>query len=310
MPDLLTIRDLGKRYGEVVALDEISLGIPEGGSLAVVGESGSGKTTLGRLVVGLERPTTGSVRFGGDELAPGSRTRAQRRAIQLVPQDPLSTLNPSKTAGASVALPLVVHGLPHGRARLAELFDTVGLPASFIDRFPAELSGGQRQRVAIARALATEPRLIVLDEPTAALDVLMQARVVRLLERLRRNFGVAYLFITHDLALVSSVASRIAVLYRGRLVELGPAGSVFQSPRHRYTERLLSTVAVVDDAEERLKPQWPENAPDDRETVSPGCLFRPRCPYAVAACDEQPPLSGEGDHRHACVAPAAGSSDQ
>ena len=304
MAELLATRELGMRYGDVAALDGISLRVAEGESVAVVGESGSGKTTLGRLIVGLERPTAGSIRYRGAEFAGKRRTRSQRRAVQLVPQDPLSTLNPSKTAGASVALPLIVHGLPHARPRLAELFETVGLPADFIDRYPSELSGGQRQRVAIARALATGPEVIVLDEPTAALDVLVQARVVRLLERLRRELGVAYLFITHDLALVRSVASRVAVLYRGRLVEAGPVRSVFESPRHRYTERLLSRVAVVDDAEERLKPRWPEDAPDDRETLAPGCLFRPRCPHAVAACDERPRLLGDRDHRHACVAPA------
>ena len=304
MPELLAARDLGKRYGGVTALDGISVGISEGESLAVVGESGSGKTTLGRLVVGLERPTAGSIRYRGTEIAGPKRTRAQRRAIQLVPQDPLSTLNPSKTAGASVALPLIVHGLPRERARLVELFETVGLTPNFIDRYPSELSGGQRQRVAIARALATEPEVLVLDEPTAALDVVVQARVVRLLERLRQELGLAYVFITHDLALVRSVASRVAVFYRGRLVEIGPTRAVFESPRHRYTERLLSQVAVVDDAEEGLKPSWPEDAPDDRETVAPGCAFRPRCPYAVEACGERPALSGEGDHRHACVVPA------
>ena len=304
MPELLAIDGLGKRYGSVAALHGISLDVSEGESVAVVGESGSGKTTLGRLVVGLERPTAGSIRYRGAELAGKRRTKAERRALQLVPQDPLSTLNPSRTAGASVALPLIVHGLLRGRARLAALFERVGLTPNFIDRYPSELSGGQRQRVAIARALATEPEVVVLDEPTAALDVLVQARIVRLLERLRQELGVAYLFITHDLALVRSVASRVAVLYRGRLVEIGPTRSVFESPRHRYTQRLLSQVAVVDDAEESLKPPWPQAAPDDRETLAPGCLFRPRCPYAVPACDARPALAGDGDHRHACVAPA------
>lgn len=265
MAELLTVRDLSKRYGRVVALDGISLGIREGESLAVVGQSGSGKTTLGRLVVGLERPTAGSIRFRGDDITQRNRTRVQRRAIQFVPQDPLSTLNPSKTAGASVALPLAVHGLPRGRARLVELFGQVDLDERLIDRFPSQLSGGQRQRVAIARALATEPQVLVLDEPTAALDVLVQARVVRLLERLRRELGIAYFFITHDLALVSSIASRVAVLYRGGLVELEATSSVFRTPRHRYTRRLLSKVAVIDEAEERLKPTWPEDAPDDQE---------------------------------------------
>ena len=304
MPELLATRDLGKRYGDVVALDGVSLGVSEGESLAVVGESGSGKTTLGRLVVGLERPTAGSIRYRDGALAGKRRTKTERRAIQLVPQDPLSTLNPSKTAGASVALPLAVHGLPAGPARLAELFGRVGLDADFIGRYPSELSGGQRQRVAIARALATEPEVLVLDEPTAALDVLVQSHIVRLLERLRRELGLALVFITHDLALVRSVASRVAVLYRGRLVETGPTDAVFASPRHRYTQRLLSQVAVVDDAEERLKPRWPEDAPDDRETVAPGCLFRPRCPYAVDACEEPPTLVSEGDHHHACLVPA------
>jgi len=304
MADLLSFHGVSKRYGEELALDGISFGVREGESLAVVGESGSGKTTLGRLVVGLESPSAGSIEYRGNELARRQRSRAQRRAIQLVSQDPLSTLNPSKTAGANVALPLSVHGLPRGRARLGDLFDEVGLSRSFIDRFPSQLSGGQRQRVSVARALATEPELIVLDEPTSALDVLVQAQVIRVLERLNRELGVAYVFITHDLALVSSVATRIAVLYRGRLVEIGPTSAVFASPQHRYTQRLLSAIAVVDDDEERLKPSWPEDAPDDRESRAPGCLFRPRCPFSVDDCEKRPTLTGDGEHRAACFSPA------
>ena len=295
MSELLGLRQLGKVYpGGVLALEDVSLSLFRGETLAVVGESGSGKTTLARLVLGLEAPTSGSIWFREEKLDAHLRSKETRRRIQLVQQDPYSTLNPSKTAGASVELPLIVHHFPDRAARIRELFERVGLSRQWIERYPSELSGGQRQRVALARALAAEPELIVLDEPTSALDVSVQAKILSVLAALQSKLGLTTLFITHDLALIRTIATRVAVIYRGRLVEIGPTDSVFRTPRHRYTQKLLSSIAVVDEKEELLKPGWPEDAPDDRASRVDGCLFRPRCPFSVDRCEEVSPLLPRG----------------
>jgi peptide/nickel transport system ATP-binding protein len=259
MSAILEIDRLGKTFKAgvhtVVALDDVSLTIERGGCHAVVGESGSGKTTLGNLVLGLFAPTAGTLRFNGDVLPP-RRTRALRRAIQLVQQNPLSALNPRRSVGASVRLPLDVHGVgarSERNRRVAALLAEVDLDPAFARRSPRGLSGGERQRIAIARALAAGPELIVLDEPTSALDVLVQARVLDLLARLRREHGLTYIFISHDLAVVRSIADRVSVFQKGRLVETAAVDDLFAAPKSRYTRELIGAIPVVTDEEARLR---------------------------------------------------------
>ena len=249
---ILTLDRVGKTFlagvRKVPALEDVSLTVDRGGCHAIVGESGSGKSTLGNLVLGVLRPTTGTLTFDGIDL-PARRPLALKRRIQFVQQNPLSSLNPKRSVGASLRLALDVHRLAPSarerRARISALLEEVGLDADLAHRAPAALSGGQRQRVAIARALACQPELIVLDEPTSALDVLVQARVLRLLADLRARRGLTYLFITHDLAIVRNLADRMSVFERGRLVESAPVEAVFGNPKHPYTARLIGSIPVV-----------------------------------------------------------------
>ena len=256
---LLRLEGLGKTFEQdghaVVALRDVTLSVRRGECHAIVGESGSGKTTLGNLILGLIGPTTGRMLFDEAPL-PARRTLLLRRRIQLVQQNPLSALNPRRSIGASVRLPLDVHAIgPRGgrRQRVADLLAEVGLDPAMANRPPAALSGGQRQRVAIARALAAEPDLIVFDEPTSALDVLVQARVLALLDRLRRERGLTYLFITHDLAVVRTLAATTSIFWRGTLVESGDTAAIFAAPQARFTRALLGAVPVVTEDEARLR---------------------------------------------------------
>ena len=265
---LLSLRSVTKTFKlgarEVLAVNEVSFDISEGECLAIVGESGSGKTTIANLILGIYPPTSGEISFRGQVL-PARRERAHRRAIQLVQQNPLSSLNPKRSVGASLRLPLDVHAIGDraGRARrTGELLEEVGLPADYAGRPPASLSGGQRQRVAIARALACESEQVVLDEPTSALDVLVQARVLRLLNELRQKRGLTYIFITHDLSVVRNIADRVAVFERGRLVELGDTQTVFTRPQHSYTRRLMGAVPVVTLEEAALRRSLMEEKSD------------------------------------------------
>ena len=261
---LLRIEDLQRHFAAgtwlarrppVRAVDGVSFTVARGEIMGLAGESGSGKSTIARMVVGLDRPTAGRIVFDGTDIAGGFPGRAFRRRIQIVSQNPGSSFNPRRSIGASVMLPLQVHRLGGAdpRRRVGELLERVELPASFAHRYPHQLSGGQRQRAAIARALAAEPDLLVLDEPTSALDVSVQAKIVELLSRLGRDLGLTYLFISHDLALMRQFASRVGVLYLGKLVELDTADRIFTTPRHPYTRRLLAAIPVVSEAEERLK---------------------------------------------------------
>jgi ABC-type oligopeptide transport system ATPase subunit len=249
---------LGNR--EIRAVDDVSFTVAEGECLAVVGESGSGKSTIANLILGIYCQTSGEIAYRG-MLLPARRELSHRRAIQLVQQNPLSSLNPNRSIGASLRLALDVHriGEKSGRwARTGELLEEVGLPADFRRRSPAALSGGQRQRVAIARALACQSDLVVLDEPTSALDVLVQARVLTLLNDLRRARGLTYIFITHDLSVVRNIADRVAVFERGRLVELGATETIFTAPEHPYTRRLIGAVPVVTAEEAELRERLTE----------------------------------------------------
>jgi len=290
---IVAVEGLTKDYRigatRVKALGGIDLEVDQGEIVAIVGESGSGKTTLGKLILGIEPPSAGLIRLNGDPVPP-KRPRALRRRLQLVPQNPLSALNPKRTIFQSVALPLAVHRLVprrRRRERVAELLGLVGLSSDIMDRNPYVLSGGQRQRVALARAIAAEPDALVLDEPTSALDVSVQARVLELLSDLHRRFSLSYLFITHDLGVVRVLAHRVVVLFRGEIVEMGPTAALFARPRHRYTQMLLSSVPVISDEEERLKPHWSWDRGMERgdRVASHGCPFRPRCLYAIAGCE-------------------------
>jgi peptide/nickel transport system ATP-binding protein len=256
---ILRLANLGKTFQTgphtVTALSDVTLDVTEGECLAVVGESGSGKSTLANLILGLFPPTTGTITFDGHPL-PAARTLAHRRAIQLVQQNPASALNPRRSVAASIRLPLDVHaiGAPGQRSQtVARLLADVGLDPTLATRAPSALSGGQRQRVAIARALACDPRLIVLDEPTSALDVLVQAQVLRLLDDLRRTRGLTYIFITHDLAVVRAIATRVAVFHKGRLVEEGTTDAIFATPREPYTRALIAAVPVITEEEKTMR---------------------------------------------------------
>ena len=235
----------------VAAVDDVSFSIDEGETFGLVGESGSGKTTTGRCMLRLIEPSSGEVRFRGEDVLafPKRRLRQARRDMQIMFQDPYSSLNPRMRARAIVEEPLIIHRLGSGderRARVAELFDLVGLNPAHLDRYPREFSGGQRQRIGLARALALNPSFVILDEPVSALDVSVQAQVINLLMDLQRQLRLTYLFIAHDLRLVEHICARVAVMYLGKIVEMGPTAAIFASPQHAYTRALLSAIPVPD----------------------------------------------------------------
>ena len=275
---------------QVLAVDDVSFAVPAGSVLGVVGESGCGKSTLARLILGLLPPSAGDVLVDGKRLADMDR-RARARLIQPVFQDPFSSLNPRRRVGDIVAMPLVAQGDVDRRAierRVAEALERVGLSAEQGTRYPSQLSGGQRQRVAIARALVLRPRIVVCDEPTSALDVSVQAQILNLLAELRTDLGLTYLFISHNLAVVEHVASEVAVMYLGRIVERNESEALFREPRHPYTRALLASV---------LTPEPGLGVPDvglgdvmpDPANIPQGCRFHPRCPEAFARCSVEAP---------------------
>lgn len=249
----------GRKTGDVRAVDDVSFSIPKGKVYGLAGESGSGKSTIARMIMGLAKPTSGDILLDGHSIIGETGTRAYGRKVQMVFQNPGSSLNPRRTVGQSIAVPLAAHGTPGGehKRRIAELLEMVQLPADFALRYPHELSGGQKQRVAIARALAVAPQLLILDEPTSALDVSVQARVMDLLVDLGRQLGLTYLFISHDLSLMRNFADTVGVLYLGKIVETGSTASVFEAPQHDYTRLLLASVPVISAEEEAMRPKIP-----------------------------------------------------
>jgi len=290
-----------RTVGAVRAVDGISFEVYEGETLGLVGESGSGKSTTARTLLGLEPATAGSVHFGGRELTGASapELRAARRDMQMIFQDPYASLNPRHTVRRIVREPLDIHGVgePAGRGRrVEELLDLVGLEARHANRYPHEFSGGQRQRVGIARALATNPRLIVADEPISALDVSIQAQIVNLLADLREQLGLTYLFIAHDLSMVRYISDRVAVMYLGRIVEIGTSEEVFERPHHPYTRALIRSIPVADPAEmaARTHPPVSGDIPDPSNPPS-GCRFHTRCPFADDRCRAEDPVSRSVD---------------
>jgi oligopeptide transport system ATP-binding protein len=288
----------GRAQGAIQAVDDVSFELYPGETLALVGESGCGKSTAGKLLLRLIEPTSGRVWFQNRDLhsLSSKEVRSLRREMQIIFQDPYGSLNPRMTVGDMLEEPLWLHGL-YRKNRVSELLGLVGLSPQHASRYPHEFSGGQRQRIAIARALAVEPRLIVCDEPVSALDVSIQAQVINLLQDLQRRFGLAYVFIAHDLAVVKHIATRVAVMYLGKIVELADKARLFAEPRHPYTRALLSAIPVPDPSLKKSRVVLQGDVPSPYHPPS-GCRFRTRCPYARERCAAQePPLeSGVACH--------------
>jgi len=312
MSVLLSVQDLHKIFHvnpnrpgapkqKLKAVDGVSFEIRAGETLGLVGESGCGKSTTGKLLLRLIEPDSGTISFDGKLVTgmPKQELTALRRDMQMIFQDPYSSLNPRMRVGEIIGEPLLIHKLARGKAirpKVLELMDKVGLPAGYYDRYPHEFSGGQRQRIGIARTLAVQPRLVVADEPVSALDLSIQAQIINLLKDLQEEFGLTYLFISHDLGVIEHVCDRVAVMYLGRIVELAEVDTLFRQPRHPYSEALLNAVPVPDPQHTGRKQILSGEIPSPIDPPV-GCHFHPRCPYAQEICRQQyPPM----------VEPAAG----
>jgi oligopeptide/dipeptide ABC transporter ATP-binding protein len=296
----------GRARGEVHAVDEVSFALAEGETLGLVGESGCGKSTLGKTVLRLTAPTAGTIRWRGERIDQlnASAMRPYRREMQAVFQDPYASLNPRMRASDIVAEPIrsfETAKLPEIRERVLSLFDKVGLRADQLQKYPYEFSGGQRQRLGIARALAPRPKLIVCDEPVSALDVSVQAQVINLLVDLQREFGLSYLFVAHDLAVVEHISHRVAVMYLGRIVEVASTQALFGNPQHPYTEALLAAVPVPDPTVHKRRLILAGDVPSPIDLPT-GCRFHTRCPYAFDRCRIEEPVLKEAmpGHQAAC----------
>ena len=314
--DILQLEDVAKRFSgrrspfaprrSIRAVDGVDLTVRSGETLGLVGESGCGKSTLARLILKLHNVSTGRISFLGQQVhdARGRNLSRYRRQVQAVFQDPFSSLSPRMTAGQIVAEPMIVNGGLSSRetdARVADLFDKVGLNPAWMERYPHEFSGGQRQRIAIARGISLNPKLLVLDEPVSALDLSVRAQILNLLKDLQRNLGLSYLLISHDLPVVSRICTRIAVMYLGRIVEIGPAREIVANPRHPYTKALFSAVLPEHPRAHHQRIELEGEVPSPLDIPS-GCRFRTRCPIAVERCKVEPPanLMINSDHMAEC----------
>jgi oligopeptide transport system ATP-binding protein len=305
---------LGGKIGEIRAVDGVSFTLRKGETLGLVGESGCGKSTLGRALNRLEEPTEGTVLFEGKDVAhaSGKELFSLRRDIQMIFQDPYSSLNPRMTIGEIVREPLLVHrvGIKAEQVeKVRELLEVVGIPGDTLGRYPHEFSGGQRQRVGLARALTLEPKLVIADEPVSALDVSVQSQVLNLMVRLQRERNLTYVFISHDLSVVEYISDAIAIMYFGRIVEVGPVETIFERAAHPYTRALIEAIPVPDP---RRRPESKplEGEPPSPVSPPPGCAFQPRCPFAISACSEALPVleavgsseeDGGREHLVACI---------
>lgn len=306
---LVQVKELNKRFPikkdqSLTAVSDVSFDIEAGETLGLVGESGCGKSTTGRCLLRLETPTSGTVLFDGKDISTFSSEELQqfRREAQVIFQDPYASLNPRMTASEIIAEPLFIHHFLSSAEithRVRELFDLVCLSKSSLGRFPHEFSGGQRQRIGIARALASKPRFIVCDEPISALDVSVQAQIINLLKDLQQQFGLSYLLIAHDLAMVKYISDRVAVMYMGHLVELAPAEELYRSPQHPYTQALLSAIPIPDPVLERSRHRilLKGEIPSPLATCK-GCPFASRCPVAIEKCHHTPPVLREVSSGH------------
>ena len=313
--DILTVKGLKKHFIidhegtirrtpiTVKAVDGVSFSVREGETFGLVGESGSGKSTVAYITVGMYQPTEGTIYFQGEDLFDNSKGRSKqtKKEIQIVFQDPGSSLNPRRSINSILELPIRIHQPEKDKTQeVLRLLNMVDMPPEYMHRYPRMLSGGEKQIVAIARALATDPSLILLDEPTSALDVSVQGKVINLLIRLQRDLNLSYLFITHDLSLMRNVASRVAIMYLGKICELAEASEFFENPQHPYTQMLLSSIPVISDEEEAAKPKKVESVGEIPSPVNlpTGCSFHTRCPYVMDICKQVDPVMVEISPKH------------